>query len=78
MSISHMLFELNCSYHFLILYKEKIYFYSKYKSIDKLLAKLKELMIVCDKNFYHLQKLQKCTNNKDVKPKTMFLVRKIS
>lgn len=38
------------------------------KIINKLLAKLKELMIIYQKNFYYAQKLQKQAYNKDVKP----------
>ena len=40
------------------------------KSVDKLLAKLGELMIVCRENLYHAQKLQKQAHNKGVKPQS--------
>ena len=40
-------FELNCGYHFQMLYKKKLDSYSKSKSIDKLSAKLRKLMIIC-------------------------------
>ena len=46
-STSHMLFELNCGYHFLMLYIEEVDLRSKLKSVDKLLVELKELIIVC-------------------------------
>lgn len=56
-SISHMPFELNCSYHIQMLYKDDIVSYSKSKLVDKRLAELKKLMIVCRKNLYPIQEL---------------------
>ena len=52
-SINHMHFELNRSYHSWMSYKEKVNSRSKSKSADKLLAELRELMIVCQKNLYY-------------------------
>ena len=52
-----------------MLYKEKVDPHSKFKSVDKLSAELKKLMIVCWENLYHAQKLQKRAHNKDIKPK---------
>ena len=49
-------FELNYSYHLQMSYKEDVDPHSKSKSADKLAAELKELMIVCQKNLYHVQK----------------------
>ena len=46
----YTLFELNCGYYFGILYKNNVNFCSKFKSVDKLLAKLKKLMIVYQEN----------------------------
>ena len=43
----HMPFELNCGYHFWILYKKEVDSHSKSRSADKLSVKLRELMIVC-------------------------------
>ena len=40
-------FELNCGYHPQILYKEEVNLCSKFKLADKLLAKLRELIIIC-------------------------------
>ena len=66
--MGHMLFELNCGYHLQMSYKEKLDLCFQSKSADKLLAELKELMIVCQENLYHIQKLQKQAYNKRVKP----------
>ena len=56
-SIGHMLFELNYGYHPQISYKKKVDPRSKLKSADKLSMELRELMIICQKNLYHIQKL---------------------
>ena len=68
-SSGHTLFELNCAYHFWILYKEDVNPRSKSKSADELSAELRKLIIVCQENLYHAQKLQKRAHNKDVKPR---------
>ena len=65
-NIGHEPFELNCGYHFHVLYKKDFNLCSKLKSADKLLANLKELMIVCWENLYHAQKLQKQAHNQNV------------
>ena len=67
-SFGHTPFELNCGYHPRMSYKEDVDPCSKSKSADKLLTELRELIIVCRKNFYHAQKLQKRAHNKGVKP----------
>ena len=46
-STGHTPFELNCDYHPWMLYKEDIDPRSQSKLADKLLAELRELMIVC-------------------------------
>ena len=66
-SSGHTPFELNCGYHPQMSYKDNIDPRSKFKSADKLSAELKELMIVCRKNLYHAQELQKQAYNKGVK-----------
>ena len=45
-STGHTPFELNCGYHPRISYKEDVNSHSQSKSIDKLLAELRELMII--------------------------------
>lgn len=51
-SISHTLFELNCGNHPNVSYKKDINPCFKTKSVNKLVTKLKILMIVYKKNFY--------------------------
>ena len=69
-SSGHMPFELNCGYHPRMLYKDDVDPRSKSKSADKLLTKLRELMIVCRENLYYAQKFQKQAYDKDVKPRS--------
>ena len=52
------------------MYKEKVDLRSKSKSADKLLAELRELIIVCQKNLYHVQEHQKRAHNQGIKPKS--------
>ena len=67
-STGHILFELNYGYHLWMLYKEKVNLRSQSKSVDELSEELRELMIVCQKNLYHAQKLQKQAHDKRDKP----------
>ena len=68
-STSHMPFELNYGYYPRMSYKKKADSYSKTKSRDKLLAELKELMIIYQENLHHAQELQKQAHNKGIKPR---------
>ena len=63
-------FELNCGYHFQMLYEEDVEPHFQFKSADKLSAELRELMIVCQENLYHAQELQKRAYDKRVKPRS--------
>ena len=56
-STGHTLFELNYDDYLRMSYEKKVNSHSKSKSVDKLLAKLRKLMIVYWKNLYHTQKL---------------------
>ena len=69
-STGHIPFELNYGYHPRMLYEEKVNLCFKSKSADKLLAELRELMIVCQKNLYHAQELQKWAHNKGIEPRS--------
>ena len=51
-------------------YKDDVDPWSKSKSVDKLSAELRELMIVCRKNLFHAQELQKQAHDKVTKPKS--------
>ena len=52
-----------------MLYKDNVDLQSKSKSADKLSAKLRELMIVCQENLHHVQEFQKRAHNKATKPR---------
>ena len=68
--IGHTPFELNCEYHFQVSYEEDINPHFKFKSANKLLEKLQELITVCYKNLFHAQKFQKWAYDKSVKPRS--------
>ena len=68
-STGHIPFELNYSYHPQMSYKYDVNPCSKSKSTNELSAELRELKIVCCKNFYHAQELKKKAYNKGIKPK---------
>ena len=69
-STGHTPFELNCGYHPRMSYEEEVDPRSKSKSVDKLSAKQRELMIVCQENLHHAQELQKRAHDKGVKPRS--------
>ena len=69
-SSGHTSFKLNYSYYFQISYKEDVDFHSKSKSTGDLLAELRELIIVYQKNLYHPQEILKQAHNKGVKPRS--------
>lgn len=48
-----MPFKLNCNYHLKVFYNKNINFYCKSKLINKLVAKLKDLMFIYKKNLEH-------------------------
>lgn len=58
-NINYRSFKFNYNYNFYILQKEDFNFYLKLKLIDKQMVKLKDLMTLYKKKFYHIQKLQK-------------------
>ena len=76
-STSFTFFELNCGYHPRVSFKKNINSRTKFKSIDKFLAKLQKVMTVCCENIYHAQKLQKRAQNKSVKTRSYSLSDKV-
>ena len=66
-SISHMLFELNHSYHLVVSFKKETNLCFKLKATNKLSAKLQEFIIICQKNFHHSQNVYKEAHKKSVK-----------
>ena len=69
-STGHTSFKLNCGYHPRISYKEDLDPRSKSKIAEELSFKLRNLMVVCQQNLHHAQKLQKRAHNKGVKPRS--------
>ena len=69
-STGHTPFKLNCGYHPRMSYKENVNSRSQSKLADKLSAELRKLMIVCQKNLYYAQELQKRAHDKTVKPRS--------
>ena len=69
-STGHMPFELNCSYHPCVFFKEDTDLCSRLKTADELLAELQELITVCRENLHHAQELQKQAHNKGMKLKS--------
>ena len=69
-STGYTSFKLNCGYHLCVSYKEKEILNpcSKSKTVEELFSELRKLMIVCQQNLYHTQKLQKQAHNNSVKP----------
>ena len=63
-------FEVNWGYHLQMLYEKEVDSHSKSKSVDKLSAEVRELMIVCQKNLHHAQELQKRAHDKGIKPRS--------
>ena len=70
-------FELNCGYHPSVSYEEDLNPRSKSRTAKKLSSELRELMTVCQQNFYHAQELQKQGHNKGVKPRSYALGDKV-
>lgn len=62
-----MFFELNCGYYLHMFFEENINFYFCPKIGLKLAIELQKLFIICHKNFYPNQKLQKWAYKKGVK-----------
>ena len=65
-----MPFEPNYAYYPCVSYKKDVDPNSKFKAVDELTKKLRNLIAVCRKNPQHAQKLQKRANNKGIKPKS--------
>ena len=69
-STGYTLFELNCGYHLCFSYKENLDPRSKSRTAEELSSELQELIIVCQQNLHHTQKLQKRDHNKGVKSRS--------
>ena len=58
-STGHILFELYCSCHPKVFFKENVDFRSRSCSTDKLAKELREIMKVCYQNLLYAQELEK-------------------
>ena len=66
----HTPFELNCSFHPQVSFKDNANPCSRSCSVDKLAKELRELMNICQQNLLHAQELQKKAHDKGVKPQS--------
>ena len=73
-----MFFKLNCRCYSRISYEEEVNSHSKSRSTDKLLADLKELIIIYQENLHDAQELQMRAHNKVFSLNAMLLVIKYS
>lgn len=66
-SIDHTVFKPNCGYHPGMLFEDEVNPCSRFCSANKLAKKLRELMLICQRNLFHTQELQNRVHNKSVK-----------
>lgn len=64
---SYISFEFNYSYHLYISFKNKVYLHFRSYLANKLVNKLKNLMIIWQQNKFYIKKLQNKAYNKRVK-----------
>ncbi len=76
-STSHILFELNCSYHPRVSFEEDVNPRSRSRSANKLAEELRELMKVCCQNHLHVQEQQKRAYDKGGKNCSYVLGKKV-
>ncbi len=66
----HIPFESNCGYYPHTSYQEDVDLYSQLKSVKKLANKLRDLIMICRENVYHIQKLRKLYHDKATKSRS--------
>ena len=71
-----MPFKLNYRYRLYIFYKKNVDPCFKSKAANRLTKKLRNLMAIYKKNLQHAPKLQKQAYNKELREKTMVVVKK--
>ena len=76
-STGHIFFEFNCGYHPCVSYKQDLNLRSKLKTAEELSFELQNLMAIYQQNLYHAQELQKQAHNKEVKPQSYALGKKV-
>ena len=67
-STGHTLFELNCGFYPQVSFKDNVDPCSRFRSANKLVKELRELIDICQQNLLHAKELQKRVYDKDVKP----------
>ena len=70
-------FELNCGYHLRVSDKEDVDPHSRFKAADELIEELRNLMAACIENLQHAQELQKRAHDKETKPRSYALGKKV-
>ena len=68
-STGYMLFKLYFKYYFWVFYEKNINSCFKFKSKNKLLTELQELITIYSKTLYYIQEFQKQGHNKKIKPR---------
>ena len=66
-STEHTFFKLNYGYHPYVSFEKDSNPHSKSQLAEELFSKLRDLMIICQKNFYNAQDLQKRAYDKSVR-----------
>lgn len=69
-----MPFEFNNSYYLYMFFEKNIDPHFYLKIANKLETKLQELLIICCKNLYHVEKLQQQTDYSALSLKVMYLI----
>ena len=72
-STGHIFFELNCSYHPQVFFKDNIDFCFKSHTTNELAKKLRELINICQQNLFHAQKFKKKAYDNGMKPQSYAL-----
>lgn len=76
-STCHSRFKFNYSYHSKVSFKENVDSRLRFRSANKLVEELKDLMEVCCQNLLHVQELQKRAYNKGVESRNFAPDKKI-
>lgn len=58
-------FQSICDLHLQVFYKKNVHPYFELKIADKIISKIRKLIIICQQNFNHIAKLKNCYYGKD-------------
>lgn len=56
-SCGHISLELNCNYNLHALFQDEAHLCSKFRPIDKPDKELRDLILICQQNLFHIQEL---------------------